>query len=191
MLDRFKQAAMVLAGYRPAEVRFDDWDRTIAGDIADGLAHQVARHHPDVPGLKDEVDMAIDQAIWDYVTWEEETCRFEEAREGTKGGTSRGRRDPVLTGGFIPATEGRNHVEVSMLTVVQAANLLGVKPGLVYSLCSGGRLRHCKIGHGRGVIRIPEDALDEYVRSVTFGTEGAKEPPSPPRRKVNLKHLRL
>lgn len=77
-----------------------------------------------------------------------------------------------------------------MLTVAQAAEKLGVKPGLVYQLCSSGRLRHCRVGNGRGVIRISEDALDEYVMSVTFGGRAEDDTP-PARRAVKLRHLRL
>ncbi len=81
-----------------------------------------------------------------------------------------------------------------MLSVAEAAKLLGVKPGLVYGLCASRRLRFCKIGVGRGVIRIPEDALDEYVRSVTFGAEevGATPPPEKPKRKkITSRFFRL
>lgn len=54
-----------------------------------------------------------------------------------------------------------------MLTVKQVAERLGVSPGLVYQLCAVGKLRHERHGIGRGTIRIPEDAIDEYRRSVT------------------------
>ena len=79
-----------------------------------------------------------------------------------------------------------------MLTVAQAAEKLGVKPGLIYSLCTGRRLRHVRLGNGRGVLRIPEEALEEYVRSVTVNAQTGTAPsPAPARRGVKLKHLRL
>jgi excisionase family DNA binding protein len=48
------------------------------------------------------------------------------------------------------------------LTVRQVAERLGVSPSCVYTLCAAGRIRHERHGLGRGVIRIPEDALEEY-----------------------------
>lgn len=79
-----------------------------------------------------------------------------------------------------------------MLTVPQAAERLGVKPGLVRRLVAARRLRHARVGLGRGVIRIPEDAIEEYLRDVTVPVaeegDGAGRPPN---RRVSLKHLRL
>jgi excisionase family DNA binding protein len=77
-----------------------------------------------------------------------------------------------------------------LLTVAQASERLGVKPGLVYQLVATRRLRHCRIGRGRGVIRIPEDAIEEYLRSVTVEPCGALTPEKAVRR-VKLRHLRL
>lgn len=54
------------------------------------------------------------------------------------------------------------------LTVRQAAERLGVSPGLVYQLCAAGKIRHERHGIGRGTIRIPDDAIEEYRRSVTI-----------------------
>lgn len=84
MLQRLKHAAMILAGYRPAEVRFDEWDRTMAGDLADGWAYELSLRHPDVPGLKGELDKAIEQAIRKYTTWELDQVRGEKARKRRK-----------------------------------------------------------------------------------------------------------
>lgn len=78
-----------------------------------------------------------------------------------------------------------------MLTVAEAAKRLGVGPKLVYQLVAARRICSCRIGNGRGVIRIPEDALDEYVRSVTFGSAGEAASPGPQRRAVKLRHLRF
>jgi excisionase family DNA binding protein len=72
-------------------------------------------------------------------------------------------------------------------SVAEAAKELGVSVGTVYGLCSGRRLRHERIGLGRGRIKIPEDALEEYRRSVTVVVERAAS--VPPTARVRLKHL--
>lgn len=42
-----------------------------------------------------------------------------------------------------------------VLTVAEAADVLGVSADTIYDLCASGRLRHARIGgKGRGVIRI-------------------------------------
>ncbi len=74
-----------------------------------------------------------------------------------------------------------------MLTVKQAAARLGVSPGLVYSLVAGRKLRFVCIGNGRGRIRVPTDAIDEYLTRSTFAPQEPKEPSG----RVRLKHLRL
>lgn len=56
---------------------------------------------------------------------------------------------------------------MQMLTVKQAAERLGLSVSLVYALCAAKKLRHERHGLRRGTIRIPEDAIDEYHRSVT------------------------
>jgi excisionase family DNA binding protein len=75
-------------------------------------------------------------------------------------------------------------------SVSEAAQELGISIGTVYGLCSRRRLRHERHGLGRGVIRIPEDAIEEYRRGVTVSAAEATPAP-PPRRKVTLKNLRL
>jgi excisionase family DNA binding protein len=74
-----------------------------------------------------------------------------------------------------------------MLTVAQAAERLGISASLVYSLISGRKLRHCRVGNGRGRIRIPEDAVGEYLARCTFGPNEEEARATPHR----LKHLRL
>lgn len=79
-----------------------------------------------------------------------------------------------------------------MLTVAEAAKRLGVGPQLVYQLVATRRIRFCRIGNGRGVIRIPEDAVAEYVSSVTVDAHsGPTTSPASPRRSVKLRHLHL
>jgi excisionase family DNA binding protein len=67
---------------------------------------------------------------------------------------------------------------MKLLSVREAAERLGVSPALVYGLCARKRIRHERHGLGRGVIKIPEDALEEYQRSVTVDAEPAA-PPTP------------
>jgi excisionase family DNA binding protein len=76
-----------------------------------------------------------------------------------------------------------------MLTVKQAAARLGVSLATVYQLCAARRIRHERHGLGRGHIRIPEDALDEYRRAVTVGV-GEPAPRSPRPRRI-YQHIRV
>lgn len=69
------------------------------------------------------------------------------------------------------------------LTVKQAAERLGVSVPLIYALCAAKKLRHERHGLGRGTIRIPVEAIDEYRESVTTTVVVV----APPRK---LKHLR-
>lgn len=50
-----------------------------------------------------------------------------------------------------------------MLTVKEAAVRLRVSAATVYALCAARKLRHQRVGVGRGKIVIPPDALDEYL----------------------------
>jgi excisionase family DNA binding protein len=75
-----------------------------------------------------------------------------------------------------------------LLSVKEAAARLGVSPGIVYGLCARRLLRHERHVLGRGRIKIPEDSLDEYRRSVTVAV-AASVPPATPG--VKLKHLSL
>jgi len=63
------------------------------------------------------------------------------------------------------------------LTVREAARRLGVKPGLVYSLIASKQLGHVRIGHGRGVLRVPEEALTAYLERQTVVPKDAVPPP--------------
>jgi excisionase family DNA binding protein len=64
-------------------------------------------------------------------------------------------------------------------SVAEAARELGVSAGTVYGLCAARKLRHERIGLGRGRIKIPEDALVEYRQRVTVGVDqAASMPPS-------------
>jgi excisionase family DNA binding protein len=76
-----------------------------------------------------------------------------------------------------------------MLSVKAAAVRLGVSPGLVYSLIAGTQLRYARIGNGRGIIRVPEEAIEEYLARQTFGPETPKPPTVT--REGPLRHLKL
>ncbi len=64
-----------------------------------------------------------------------------------------------------------------MLTVKQVAERLGVSASLVYELCARGRIRHSRIGFGRGTIRITEEALAEFLKGAEAETAVSALPP--------------
>jgi excisionase family DNA binding protein len=76
---------------------------------------------------------------------------------------------------------------MGLLSVKDAAARLGVSPGLIYSLVTGRKLRYVRVGNGRGRLRIPEDAIEEYLARSTFAPQEAKAPAV----RVKLKHLRI
>lgn len=77
-----------------------------------------------------------------------------------------------------------------MLTVKQAAEKLGISRSLVFSLCARKKIRHERHGLGRGTIRIPEDAVDEYRCRVTIGSQHEERPvPRASGKTAVFKHL--
>ena len=80
---------------------------------------------------------------------------------------------------------------MKLLSVREAAQALGVSPNLVYGLCARKRIRHERHGLGRGTIRIPEDALEEYRRGVTVAPVGEAAGRPVPAPQLRLKHLSL
>jgi excisionase family DNA binding protein len=76
-----------------------------------------------------------------------------------------------------------------VLTVAQAAERLGVSPALVYNLVALRKLRYCRVGNGRGRLRIPEDAVSEYLSRVTFDVAPTNSQAAAPR--PRLKNVRL
>jgi excisionase family DNA binding protein len=72
--------------------------------------------------------------------------------------------------------------------VKQTADRIPCSVATVYALCAAGRLRHSRVGLGRGVIRISEEAIVEYLSSRETGPE-QRAPPPAPRRKIVLHHL--
>jgi excisionase family DNA binding protein len=73
-----------------------------------------------------------------------------------------------------------------MLTVNQASERLGVSQTLVYALCSARKLRHVRVGLGRGRVMIPEEAIEEYLRARMVTAQERRDEPPPP-----LKHITL
>jgi excisionase family DNA binding protein len=73
-----------------------------------------------------------------------------------------------------------------MLSVKQSAERLGVSAALVYALCAKNRIRHERHGLGRGTIRIPEDALEEYRKTCLVQAKDGGAGVSLP-----LKHIQL
>jgi excisionase family DNA binding protein len=67
------------------------------------------------------------------------------------------------------------------------AQRLNVSQATVYALIASGRLRHHRVGMGRGVIRVDEEQLADYLRE----SEPAISAAPAPARHVRLKHLRL
>ena len=57
---------------------------------------------------------------------------------------------------------------VELLKVRQVAERLAISESIVYDLVGGRKIRHCRVGNGRGCIRIPADAIGEYLESVTI-----------------------
>jgi excisionase family DNA binding protein len=78
---------------------------------------------------------------------------------------------------------------MTLFSVREAAAKLCLSESTVYGLCKRRRLRHERHGLGRGTIRIPEDALQEYRARVTVGVKEGTPPP--PRPRVKLKNLSL
>ena len=54
-----------------------------------------------------------------------------------------------------------------MLTIKEVAQDLNLSESIVRALCNRRKPRHERHGLGRGVIRIPEDAIEESRRGVT------------------------
>jgi excisionase family DNA binding protein len=69
-------------------------------------------------------------------------------------------------------------------TVQEVARFLNVSPQTVYHLCHTRRLRHLRLGVGRGAVRIPASALDEFL---TQATVRPHEPAAPKPHRAKLK----
>lgn len=74
------------------------------------------------------------------------------------------------------------------LCVRQVAEQLGVAETTVYAMCQQKRLRHFRVGTGRGTIRIREEDLAEFIEGASVQPEEPAAPKPPP---VKLKHLHV
>lgn len=64
-------------------------------------------------------------------------------------------------------------VRSKLLTVKEAADRMRLSGASVYALCAAKKLRHQRVGVGRGKILIPPDAVEEYLAK---GTVVSTEP---------------
>lgn len=65
---------------------------------------------------------------------------------------------------------------MAFLKIKEAAERLNVSSATLYHLCAEEKVRHIRVGSGRGTIRIDESALDEFIQGATVQPE---ESPSP------------
>ncbi len=77
-----------------------------------------------------------------------------------------------------------------LLTVKQTAEILGVSTGLIYAMVSARKIDHVRVGLGRGIIRIPEEAIEEYRKRNSVLAEDARRTEMPIMPPV-LKHLKV
>lgn len=84
-------------------------------------------------------------------------------------------------GGSFPA--------VQLLKVKEVADALRVSASLVYSLIESGRLPACRVGRGRGSVRVLAEDLTNYIESSRVQVGEAARPR--PRRREKLKHIKL
>lgn len=68
------------------------------------------------------------------------------------------------------------------MDVRRAAEKLGVSMQIVYLLCARRKLRHSRVGLGRGKIVISDEAVTEYLKSREVGPQDAA--PTPVRRRT-------
>lgn len=67
---------------------------------------------------------------------------------------------------------------MAMLTPIEAAKRAGISRSLVYKLCDRGKLRYSRIGFGKGMIRISEDSIQEYLDACEVAPQPNDEPVS-------------
>jgi excisionase family DNA binding protein len=70
------------------------------------------------------------------------------------------------------------------------AATLGVSVQTVYMLCAKRRLRHVRVGVGRGTIRVPESAVREYLVGATVRPDEPTAPTVVGTKRVNSRYLR-
>lgn len=61
-------------------------------------------------------------------------------------------------------------METQLLTVNEASECLRVSAATVYALCAAKKLRHQRVGVGRGKILISVEAIAEYLAKGTVAS---------------------
>lgn len=64
-------------------------------------------------------------------------------------------------------------------TVREVAEQLGISAQSVYQLCATKKLAHLRLGVGRGTLRIPAQALNNFIKTVTVQSECPTAPAVP------------
>jgi hypothetical protein len=62
------------------------------------------------------------------------------------------------------------------LTVKEASTELRVSIATLYALCSARKLKHVRVGVGRGKILVPLEAIEEYLKNGTVRSTEAAHP---------------
>jgi len=89
--------------------------------------------------------------------------RFHEETGGDTASAAMLTLGAILAGRF---TEGNSErPNEAPLTVLEAARAMKVSKDAVYDLCDSGKLRHHRIGNGRGTIRIMPKDIDDFRRA--------------------------
>ncbi len=78
---------------------------------------------------------------------------------------------------------------MKLYSVREAAEQINMSAALVYALVAAKKIRHERHGMGRGRIRIPADALEEYRQRVTVDVGKGVKAPLPRRRLPPLQIL--
>jgi excisionase family DNA binding protein len=81
----------------------------------------------------------------------------------------------------VTTTSGR------LWTVREVAERLRVSAQVVYRLCRDGKLRHLRVGVGRGAIRVRDEDLNAFLEQAAVAPEQGEPRPA----RVKIKHLRL
>jgi len=98
----------------------------------------------------------------------------------------------VRAGGEQPESDSRDGgraTGVQLLKVKEVAEALRVSASLVYALIESGRLPACRVGRGRGAVRVLVDDLTAYIEGSRVQVGEATRPR--PRRREKLKHIKL
>lgn len=72
-----------------------------------------------------------------------------------------------------------------LMSVKEAASIMGITPPAVYDLCRSGRLAHYRMGTKGGCIKISASDLEAYVAACRVEAGARHEQPEP------LRHVRL